>query len=92
MSVCILFSQRTRNRSPADLNIETSFEAKWKPLVSGCLAEMLRPVIERKLLELKLSKGGETMEILRRSDIESLSSKDILKMYLRLTKEEKEEK
>ena len=61
-------------------------------LVSECIAEMLRPIIERKLLERQLSRGGETLGLLRRPDLESMSAMDVLKTYLRLTKEEKEEK
>lgn len=57
-------------------------------LVSECLAGMLRPVIERKLLERQLSRGGETMGILRSPDLESMSAKDILETYLRWVKEE----
>ena len=60
-------------------------------LVSECLAEMLRPVIERKLLERQLSRGGETMGLLMKPDLEGKSAKDILQAYLRLAKEEKEE-
>jgi len=60
-------------------------------LVSECLAEMLRPIIERKLLERQLSKGGETIGLIRRPDLESISAKEVLKTYLRLMKEEKEE-
>jgi hypothetical protein len=61
-------------------------------LVSESLAEMLRPIIERKLLARQLSRGGETMGLLRKPDLEGKSAKDILQAYLRLTKEEKEER
>jgi len=65
---------------------------KVTTLVSESLAEMLRPIIERKLLARQLSRGGETMGLLRKPDLEGKSAKDILQAYLRLTKEEKEER
>jgi len=57
-------------------------------LTAKALAELLKPIMEKLWLQQQLG-GGGTIGLVRKPDFESMSEKEIIKEYLRLTKGER---
>lgn len=55
------------------------------------LGELLEPILEKKLLELQMSKaGGQSLGLIRKPDLSKLSAKEKVELFLKLSREEKE--
>ena len=54
------------------------------------VAELLRPIIGRKLMERQLSAGRGTIGRLRRPDLRGLSPKEVIRLFLKLQESDEE--
>ncbi len=56
-------------------------------LTAKALAELLKPILKKIWLQQQLGEGGETLGVLQRPDFESMSTREIIQEYLKLSKE-----
>jgi len=62
-------------------NIEETVE-----IMGEAFKEMVKPIVRKILLQRSMNKGGDTLGLIRMPDLDSMSLKDVLKLYLSLTR------